>query len=300
MNYKKLTPIWNGNEITKAKYNYTATEFNLMMLIFKTVREKGNNELNIYEFTFDDYLEYCKEKKINRQLIKESIQNLQIKLFEWSDSLKWYSAPIINGVCLDSGNNTIEFKIDYYIKNQLIDIIKNTTRFFLESVFALKGKNSKKLYHHFSMWKSKHIYKVGFNDLKNLLYANENDFNKYESFSMFIKKVIGPAIKDINENTELVLNYEVEKKHKSESILTFSISDKLTRAELEPDKQRQYEILRKFGLVHWFIMNVINTLGPDKINELIYQVTLMGPTLRNKGAYLRQIFVNNGVPANKV
>jgi plasmid replication initiation protein len=298
---KQLTPVWNGNEITKAKYNYTSTEFNLMMIIFKTVREKSGNEQNLYSFTFDEYLSYCKEKKINRQLIIQSIQSLQSKLFEWNNGLKWYSAPMINGVCIDAGASIIEFRIDYFIKNHLIDILKNTTRFFLESVFALKGKNSKKLYHHFSMWKSKQIYKIGFNDLKNLLYGNdETDFNKYESFSMFIKKVINPAITDINANTELFLNFEIEKKHKTESVFTFIINDKLNKKELEPDKQKIYEKLRSFGLVHWFIINVINTLTHEKINELIYQVTLMGAGLRNKGAYLRQIFINNGVPSNKV
>jgi len=285
--------IWQGNEITQARYNFTAMEINLMCLIFSKVRQINGDYLQ-YQFTFDEFCDKTGLNKSNIFQLKKAIKMIQTKPIEfYGKNNEWYSVPLISGVKIDSRAGVVTFNIDIFIKPLISEIVKNTTRYFLDTIFALDSKHAKRLYTFFSMYKNSGKFVTTDADLKNRLLEDD----KYESFSMFMKKVITPAIDEINEVSELSVKFDFNKKYGCAANFNFYIKPKKTEFKTEAEN-KVYELLKRDGMVEWFINNTMKTLTPEQIYKLHYDTQIHAK--RNKGAYLRKLLIGAGVPETKI
>lgn len=284
--------LWQGNEITQARYNFTAMEIDVMSMIFYKVRQSKIDSLQ-YSFSFEEFKEKTGLKSSNLFQLKKAVKSLQQKTFEYNTSKDvWFSAPLVAGVKIDTKEDLVTFNIDVFIKPLITEIVKNTTRYFLDTIFALDGKHSKRFYHYFSMYKNIGKFICNYSDLKNKLLEED----KYTYFSAFEKKVILPALNEINEVSELKVNYRVEKKYGGDNKLVFFIEEK--KGDFKDEKTNLiYELLKKSNLAEWFIQNSIKVLSTEKIYELHYTASTRA---RNKGAYLRKLLVEHGVPQTKI
>jgi len=290
---EQRTEIWQGNEITQANYNFTALEINIMCMIFFKIREVKGDYLQ-YHFTFEEFETRTRLNSSNIYQLKQAVLSMQKKTFQYNTSrTTWISAPLISGVKIDSKEGIIYFNIDIFIKPLIVEVVKNTTRYFLETVFNLSGKHAKRLYHYFSMYKSIGRFTIDWVSLKSKLVSED----KYDRFFMFYKKVIEPAVKEINEISELNINCKIVKKYGGENVLDFYINEKKTVFENE-SQQKAYDLLKRDNLTEWFIMNTLKTLDVETIHKLHYTTQINAK--RNKGAYLRALLVANGVPETKI
>ena len=69
---------------------------------------------------------------------------------------------------------------------------------------------------------------------------------QYKSFSMLIERVIEVAIKEINEKTDLVIGYEVERFGRRPQTIGFRMQPQKTGILLSPDKKEIASKLEKF------------------------------------------------------
>lgn len=290
---EQRTEIWQGNEITQANYNFTALEINVMCMVFFKLREVKGDFLQ-YHFSFEEFETRTGLNSSNIYQLKQAVLSMQKKVFQYNlNRTTWISAPLISGVKIDSKEGLIFFNIDIFIKPLLVEVVKNTTRYFLETVFNLSGKHAKRLYHYFSMYKSIGRFTIDWVSLKAKLVSDD----KYDRFFMFNKKVIEPAVVEINEVSELKINFKVIKKYGGSNVLDFYINE--NKPEFTSEKEAKvYELLKRDNLAEWFIRNALKTLDAEKIYQLHYTTQINAR--RNKGAYLRKLLVAHGVPETKI
>jgi plasmid replication initiation protein len=287
------TEIWQGNEITKARYQFTALEINVMCMVFWKVRQTEGDFLQYY-FTFDEYEKKTGLSASNLFQLKKAIKELQGKIFQYQpDKNNWISAPLISGVKIDSLKGIVYFNIDPFIKPLITEVIKNTTRYFLETVFNITSKNGKRLYHFMSMYKSAGKLSMSFSDIKYKLFQDET----YEGFSSFIKYVLEPSIKQINDVSELEIKFTTIKKYGGDKLINFIINEKKPEF-INEEMGKVYELLKRDNLVEWFIQNTLRTLTPEQIYTAHYDTQIHAR--RNKGAYLRTLLIAMGVPETKI
>lgn len=292
------TEIWQGNEITRAKYSYTGVEINIMCLIIYKLQYYSDSHYYQLPITCDEYIERTGLDPSNRKEIKKAVRSMMCKSFEMEDSEgNEYLFTIVSGIKFERKSGTIYINVDPFIMPYVRDISKNTTRYYLETILSLKGKNAKRLYQHVCMFKSSGQFSMHFDDIRSKLF----DEPKYKFLAAFIEYVIDPAVKEINAKSNLVIKYEKVSKYGSTKMVNFTIHEKTDSAYnlyYDPKQQKCYNILVKWGISEWFAKQSVDTLPVLDIHKL--GILAQKPEIKNKGAYMRKLLIENGVPERKV
>ncbi len=116
-------------------------------------------------------------------------------------------------------NNTFEFEINYAILSHFIELKKYFTQINLKYITALNSAYAIKLYKLLIQFKTikKRILTV--DEIRTFLVLDD----KFKQFSDIRKKVIEISLKQINESTDLFVEYEEHKSGRITTSLTFNI-----------------------------------------------------------------------------
>lgn len=153
--------------------------------------------------------------------VKEAITRLAsrimwLKSIEEEITVRW-----IDKAKLNKRKGQVYIKLDDDLKPYLLCLYGNFTKFPLHSVIRMKSKYGIMLYEILrSYYFQNNRIKFDIEDLKERL-----DCNSYNSFTNFKKRVIEPAIKDINTYSEIYVEVEYIKKGHSYSEIVFIMRD---------------------------------------------------------------------------
>lgn len=183
------------------------------------------------EYSFD-IQEFCKvcgidhENGGNYELLKDQIKAICDKSV-WITTengeetiIRWIEKPFIN-----QGNGTIRIKLDNLMMPYLLDLKENFTQYELVYTLHFKSKYTIRLY---ELIKSIHFHelesykrKFSVSDLRRIL-----DAEKYKTFQHFRDRVLEPAVREINENSDKIVSYEAIKDKRSFSYVVFTVKTK--------------------------------------------------------------------------
>lgn len=299
MTKEPITEIWQGNEITHAQYYFNAIEINILCLIIYKLQYYSDSNYYELPITSDEYIEKTGLNPSHRSEIKKAIKGIMKKPFSIiTKEQDEIISVICSGVKFEKKTGTFYINIDPFILPYVQDISKNTTRYYLETILSMKGKNAKRLYQYVSMFKKAGKFTMYFDDIRSKLF----DDPKYTEFKSFLKYVIEPSIKEINEKSQLKIGYEIDNKYGKSKSITFNIAQKNENAYNlyyeNPEKLRVYSSLLNWGIKDYFAKLSIETIGVVQIEKLAFKVLEKSQKkqVRNKGAYLRKLLVEAGVP----
>lgn len=107
----------------------------------------------------------------------------------------------------------------------LFDLQANFTTFELQAALLLTSKHAKRIYPICSQWKDKgETPKFGLTEFKQMLGLVDTKGNEeYSEISMFKRKVLDVAVKQINELTDLHIGYKLLKQGRSFESLVFTV-----------------------------------------------------------------------------
>ena len=262
---KNFTKIVKHNNLIQSKYTLTALEQKLLYRIFEDIQKSGytNREIVIeFKNLYRDYKEIVRKNisKKEFQKILHSIQDKPVEIIKDNDYTRthWYSLNAPKDL------SRFSIKIDEDVFSYVQSLNTNFTTLLSESLYAFSSFYTMRIYELLQQWypKKKQIaYKI--QTLKEYLQLDyhtemvkgvEKEFNKsYRNNSNFNKRIIEPAIKEINEYSELTVSYEllrnsekgkskiegicfyVDNKHKIEEIQEETPEENPTREET-PEK----------------------------------------------------------------
>lgn len=149
---------------------------------------------------------------------------------------KWLDIPQPNGGWLLTqwisaaeyipGEGVIEFTFSQKLKPYLLDMKDKFTTYKLGYVLLLRSVYGIKLYEIAKMWsgaKSPNAFKYELDEFKKILGVGEDSYPLYADFK---RRAIIPAIKEINEKTDLTLDFKEIKKGRKVVALDFKIKFK--------------------------------------------------------------------------
>ena len=126
----------------------------------------------------------------------------------------------IDKAFIEKGSSTINIKLDDNLKPYLLNLKENYTQFPLEHIIKMKSKYGIALYEILKSYAYKFKLTIELDILKEKL-----DCLNYTDNSNFKKKVINPALKDINTYTDLKVDVEYKKQGKQTKYIIFYIED---------------------------------------------------------------------------
>ena len=194
---------------------------------------KRDCEININTRPFVTTLPEIKKltgiSNTNNQEIKKALYDLHKKDIEYNIIFKDKSGLQIDGVMSYINNPHISYNpkdgfstVKFDVPHQILSVINRPKKdgyFTFLDLFIIKGLKNKfsiALYEVAKDYFSIGEKELDIKDFKRLIGVGE----KYERWNMFVKRVLDPALKDVNDNSDINIKYSIKKTGRNISKIT--------------------------------------------------------------------------------
>jgi plasmid replication initiation protein len=231
-------------KVTKRKYELSVLEQKVLGFILSMIKPQENTTNQaFYQFEFDIRF-FCKVCGIdfnsgaNYENVKSALKRLADNSFWIEDGddellFQWITTPRIKK---KSGHVTIKISDD--VLPYLINLQERFTQYELYQILALKGSYSIALYELFKSHAFKRRIVLGLEEIKQYLGVS----GKYEEYKNFRRQLIEPALKEINEYTDINVSWQPIKKGRFYIAIDFTIATKEKWEGLEAYRKTMAEL----------------------------------------------------------
>jgi len=152
----------------------------------------------------------------NHLRVKKALKRLQKKTFEYEDDKTWECISIIALPKIEKWGSSVTFIIDPKIWNACLDFSKGYRKYELKAAMSFKSEYSMRFYELMSGQNSPITY--GIENLKEMFGIADKYSDKTTNF---IKYVIEPAKKELDEKSPYSFDYKVNKTGRKFTSITF-------------------------------------------------------------------------------
>lgn len=145
------------------------------------------------------------EEDKNHTRVKEALRRLNDKRFEYEDDKIWKPIRLIELPKINKYDEFVEFKIHNEIFETILNFSKGFRKFELKTIMQFESVYSMRFYELFSEKKEPITYKI--EDLKTMFRLE----GKYKQVNDFLKRVIEPAQKELNERAPYSFEFATKK-----------------------------------------------------------------------------------------
>lgn len=237
--------VIQDNRIIMAKYDMTMLEQKIFLILISTIK-KGDTSFKETVFKVKDLAEILEVPLSNlyRDLKKISISMNKKSIEIQKDNGGWLIAPLMKSAEYLPSEGSISLCLNDKLIPYFLQLQKFFTKFELNNILVLDGKHTIRIY---QLSKS-NIYKKEFtmslDEFKDNLKLTQKSYQMYGNINT---KVILPAIKEINDKTDILLNVETIKKGKKVESLKFIVEDKMTNNDKYYAKRKPSIVNKKQG-----------------------------------------------------
>lgn len=262
--------IRQDNAITTARYDYSACQLDILFYLLSKL--KKNDDSNTTYFIYVTEIESMTGRKWNYQQLREATEDLGSRMFEVESDKSYKQLWIFQKVEYIKGHGCLEIALSQYIRPYLFDLKNNFTSYQLHSVLKLTSKYAKRIYAICSQWKDLGESKqFDIDDLKYILKIKDphgKDPEQFKQISQFKQYVLDIAVKQINEHTELKVDYEIGKIGRTSKNLKFKIrKNKIIQIPIsfedEPYDSRQSQVKDILDTFSIKDLELVNTILKD-------------------------------------
>lgn len=241
MAISKRNIVKQSYELNTARYRLSVVETDI---IFKMVAEIKNEDKDFQTYTFKvTELEKALGRSLDRAYLKDTAKNLMKKpltinrgkgnflTIGWLSSFEYFA---------DRGE--IELCFDPKLKPYLLELQDRFVKADIRYIFKLSSEYSKRIYTIFKQWEKLGKYEVSVDEWQKILEVPKTQ----KMYGEFKRKVLEVAKKQINDNTDLIVDFKEIKTGRKVTGLLWTIGkqvgqqltfDDVTTAtiETEPD-----------------------------------------------------------------
>lgn len=236
--------VIKANELVqKYKYTLSKTEIRIVNTIISNIKSpKYDEELNMMEFSIKEFCQLLGIEHAggeNYRILKETLRNLSNKTSDYIDFgeyetiVRWIEKPIF-----EKGSGIVRLKLDDELKPFLLQV-SGTIQAKLKYYFDMDSKYSMRLYELLKSWDGFPAYTYEVEELKLCIDARKDSYN---SFGKFRQTVLDPAVKEINQVTDLLVSYTTKAKGRKITHVTFSILKKTDAVKKKTAKQEHEKL----------------------------------------------------------
>lgn len=250
--------IKQHNTITSGRYDFSACQLDVLFMLLATLDE--SDELGKqYHIRVRD-IELITGRKWNYQQLKEGNEGMMSRVFEIQMPQGLRQIVLFTTIQYLDGTGSFYMKINEDARPYFFDLKNNFTLLELKSVLSCSSKHAKRLYSLACQWRGTggHTYSIG--ELKEMLGLKDPKGKEPEQYAMisnFQKYVLDVAKKQINEQTDIVFDYELIKtRGRSFDAIKLFCGFSKPKLQLEIDFKGDIERQKKNGELLQKIANI--------------------------------------------
>ena len=294
--------IMQHNAITSGRYDFSSCQLDILFTILSILKE---GELS-YQIHAND-IEVLTGRLWNLQQFKDSTEDMLTRMFEISTNDDYTQFVLFQYFKYKQGQGTIEVRLSDISLPYFFELKNTFTTIQLKSVLGCSSKYAKRIYGLACQWKSIGIKEYDIIELKQILgIIDKTGKEQFERISDFKKFVLDIAVKQINENTDIQIEYEVLKKYRSRSfncVKFFINGNPLKQLEIDFKKpivdQKFIKSLIKWGFHSKQAEIIASKMKPEEmqliIDETLDRIKRKKMEINNGVGYMTKILQNKGI-----
>lgn len=257
-NQRELTVAKRNDMLQNARYNLTVQEQRVILYSVAQIKP-DDTHLQEYEFELKDFYRLCGIEDQSYTRLKRMLKALSDKSWimpirddkgkVWDTVVRWFTTVSTNK---ESGKVRIEFH--KHMMPYLIELSKQYTltgqrysQYKLKYILAMQSKFSPRLYELLKSYENNTSWFFSPEELHKLLSDSDKDGNpiipkSWYNFAEFRRRVIDPAVTEINKYTDLKIVYKEEKKGNKTIKVHFLLLNKTNGQLLEADQAIREEL----------------------------------------------------------
>ena len=210
------------HSLNTARYSLTPVETDLILKMVAEIKNE-DEDFKPYSFKVTD-LEAYFGKKLNRQTLKEMARNLMKKpLTIDQENGGFLVCNWVSSFVYEPKDGTIELQFSPYLKPYLLQLQDELyLKGDLRQILQLPSEYAKRIYMLLKQWELKGSLEVEVAEWQRILEVPKSKL----SFGLFKQSILTPAIKHINEKTDLTVSYEPKKTGRAYTHLVWKIRTK--------------------------------------------------------------------------
>jgi plasmid replication initiation protein len=217
--------IRQHNVITQARYDYTACQLDIFFYLLSQL-QRADIEDRIYELYVKD-VEMITGRIWNYQQLREATADMGSRMFEIDMDHSYTQLWMFQRVEYIKGKGCLEIQLANPIRPFLFNLKDNFTSYQLHSALKLSSKYAKRIYQLASQWKDKGMTQTySLDDFKEMLYLKDPRGKEKETFkniSQLKVRVLDIAVRQVNEHTDLRIDYVLVKRGRSYDAIRFTV-----------------------------------------------------------------------------
>ena len=222
---KPLTPlleIRQSNALTNARFEYTELQLDLFFFVLSKLRK--TQESLVYQLNIKE-LSVLTGKQYHLPYLLLATEGMMSRVFTITTEKSVKQLSMFQRIEYLTGTGITEVKLSEDILPHLFHLKDNFTSYGLAAALRLTSKYAKRIYQYCSQWKdlgeTKKYDVQEFKKMVGLLDDKGNE--KLRQISELKAKVLDPAMKQINEHTELHVSYKLEKVGRTFKNIVFTV-----------------------------------------------------------------------------
>ena len=303
--------IKQHNTITSGRYDFSACQLDVLFMLLASLKEDDETGKE-YHIRVKD-IELITGRKWNYQQLKDGNEGLLSRVFEIQMPKGLKQIVLFNEVQYLDGTGSFYMKINESARPYFFELKNNFTLLELKSVLGCSSKHAKRLYSLACQWRGTggHTYNIGeFKEILGLKDPKGKEKEQYRQIGQFKEKVLDIAKRQINDNTDIVFDYELLKlRGRSFDTIKLFCGFSKPKLQMEIDFNQDIEKQKKNGELLQKIANIKAVGVRDDLAELwavkywkefveqknnLLEAIAKGKIIEDKPAYLAGIFKKKG------
>ena len=239
--------IVQHNHLIEARYNLTLQEKRLMCWLASQVK-LTDEDFKEHELSIKEFAELVDVKGDHLYKVLNTITHKMMQkiitirsLDEKENEIEFVKVALLGGVKYLKKKGIIKLSFHPYLKPYMLHVKERFTKIRLGDLIGLKSIYSIRFYELLKQYETIGKREIKLNDLREYCGIEEK---QYERFNDFKRKVAETAKKEINNKTDLLIDYEEIKTSRKITSIQFSIKPNLNYGRTEFEKaQAQKAVL---------------------------------------------------------
>lgn len=216
--------VTQGNNLIEARHKkpLTAREQKIILTMVSMI-EPSDKDFKDYMISIRDFHEMLGlEGREHYTEIKSVVESLMTKVVEIPlEDKGWLMTHWVSTARYIDGSGVIQLRFAPELKPYLLQLKTVFTSYKLNNILSLKSVYAIRLYELMKKWQQIAQWKCSVDSLREKLGASNKSYNLYGNFK---NKILIPAIKELNEQTDLFIRYTEVKKGRKVDAIEFIIS----------------------------------------------------------------------------
>jgi len=216
------------NNLIQARHKYTLEEIRLMDTIISFISPE-DEDFKLYKIPVSIFFDlYGTERKDIYDVVKRALNGLlskpiKIERINQKGKRVFEVFNFINYGKYEEGSGNFYIKINEYFKPYLLQLKEYFSRIPIKYTYVLNSRYSIRLYELLKQYENTG-YRIDYiEELREMLGVEKDE---YKVFADFDKRVLKPAVEEINEKTDLKVSYYKKKTGKKITHIEFRIEVK--------------------------------------------------------------------------